>query len=309
MISEAEGRLAVILRRELGAASVTFERPEEPPLPSDTAVSCQAPNGVWIAAHFDQAPSDREAKTRRLEMIVASFADLLAALPGDPARHRHPTPARSLAGELTALAGRAGALSALVVDARSPVVWGASDVLDATDTEVEETSAASLYRRAAHAGLKFTALVSEPVLDTEGTHDEEPSEDSDEIALPRTTTGEIETAGGSILTAEERAELWRRVLLVRNALSAVRALPQVVHLHRGEHLHESVRAPELSYVVRSFATIYMLVLVFERPFDEIRAERAVTHTLPTIERLVLALPPTEPTPPMAGVGVMRVRRR
>ena len=39
------------------------------------------------------------------------------------------------------------------------------------------------------------------------------------------------------------------------------------------------------------------------------AERGIAHTLPTIERLVLALPPHEPTPPMAGQGVMRIRRR
>ena len=62
-------------------------------------------------------------------------------------------------------------------------------------------------------------------------------------------------------------------------------------------------------MVRSFATIYMLVVVFDRPFDELRAERSVTHALPTIERLVLALPPMDPDPPVAGAGVMRMRRR
>jgi hypothetical protein len=299
MISDSEGRLAVILRRELGASSVDFVTAEEPPASSETAVAAEAPNGTWIVARFDEAPPDREAKLRRLEILVASFADLLVP---EAARHKHAAPARSLAGELTALAGRAGALSALVVDARSPVIWGASDVFDAADDEVEETAAARLYRKAAHAGLRFTTLVSEPVLDTEGDH----ADSEDESGA---STNEVPAAGGGALSAEERAELWRRVLPVRNALAAVRALPQVVGLHKGEHLHEAVRAPELSYVVRSFATIYMLVLVFERPFDELRAERSVAHALPTIERLVLALPPTEPTPPMAGVGVMRVRRR
>jgi hypothetical protein len=301
MISEAEGRLAAILQRELGATSVSFARGGEEPAPSDTTLACAAPNGTWIVAHFDQAPPDREARSRRLEMIVASFADLLEAPPGEQARHHKPAaPMRSLAGELTALTGRAGALAALVVDARSPVIWGASDVLDGPDDAGEETSIARLYRKAAHAGLRFTTLVSEPVLDTEGDPDEP------DLTL---STSEIEAAGGGVLSAEERAELWRRVLLVRNALSAVRALPQVVGLHKGEHLHESVRAPELSYVVRSFATIYMLLVVFERPFDELRAERAVTHALPTIERLVLALPPMDPGPPVAGAGVMRIRRR
>ena len=96
---------------------------------------------------------------------------------------------------------------------------------------------------------------------------------------------------------------------VSTTLTELRDLAIAVNLYKGEHLHESVRAPELSYVVRSFATIYMLVVVFDRPFDELRAERSVTHALPTIERLVLALPPMDPDPPVAGAGVMRMRRR
>ena len=51
---------------------------------------------------------------------------------------------------------------------------------------------------------------------------------------------------------------------------------------------------------------YVLVLVFEEPFDEIRAERAIQGRLGPIERLVLALPPLDPTP---NVGVRAVRRR
>lgn len=298
MISEAQGRLAAILRRELGASDVRFVQAGEAPEPSATVLVCSIPSGLAIVASFDEPPADHDAKARRMEIIVASFAELLAEGAADAGRHRNSSPARSLAGELTALAGRAGALCALVVDAASPVIWGASDIFEAHEGDAEETEGARLYRKAAREGLRFEELVSDPVLDphAHGGADDEPV-DSRMEPPP------------SILTAEERSELWRRVLLVRNALSAVRALPHVTNLHKGEHLHESVRAPELSYVVRSFATIYMLLLVFERPFDELRAERSVTHALPTIERLVLALPPREPEPPMAGVGVMRARRR
>lgn len=310
MMSETEGRLAVILKRELGAATVRFERGGEEPAASETRLTCAAPGGTVVVAEFDEAPADREARARRMEMIVASFADLLTdEAASSPGRPKHPAPARSLAGELTALAGRSGALCALVVDARSPVVWGASDVEDTLELGAEETEGARINRRAALSGLRFTALVSEPLLDIEA-HDEPAL--SGEIVDEHTADGEkalAETGEVAALAAEERAEFWRRVLLVRNALGAVRALPHVANLHKGEHLHESVRAPELSYVVRSFATIYMLLLVFDRQFDELRAERSIGHALPTIERLVLALPPTEPTPPMAGVGVMRAPRR
>jgi hypothetical protein len=297
MIAEAQGRLAAILRRELGASDVRFSRASEAPEPSPAVLVCTIPSGLAILASFDEPPPDREARLRRMEMIVASFAELLAESLPEAARHKHPTPSRSLAGELSALAGRAGALCALVVDAASPVIWGASDIFEAQDSEAEDTFGARLYGKAAHAGLRFEQLISDPVLDpdTHGRHDDE----ADSHVEPEPDS----------LTAEERAELWRRVLLVRNALSAVRALPHVAGLHKGEHLHEGVRAPELSYTVRSFATIYMLLLVFDQPFDELRAERSVTHALPTIERLVLALPPREPEPPMAGVGVMRLRRR
>jgi hypothetical protein len=297
MTSDAEGRLAAVLQRELGALEVRFVRSPAPPAEDSEAVlTSLVPGGPLVVAHFHEPQADREAKARRMEMIVASFADLLSDASPDATRHKHPQPARSLAGELSALAGRAGALAGLVVDAKSPVIWGASDAPDASDDAAEETDSARLNHMAARAGLRFSALVSEPLLDTtEGPH--------------QTAGDASDGVDAEAMTPEERAEFWRRVLLVRNALAAVRALPHVANLHKGEHLHESVRTPELSYVVRSFATIYMLLLVFDRPFDELRAERSVAHALPTIERLVLALPPSEPTPPMAGVGVMRSRRR
>src|SRR5690348_8538147 len=117
MISEAQSRLAAILQRELGASEVRFVRAGEAPEPSASVLVCGLPSGQSIVASFAEAPPDHEAKGRRMEIIVASFADLLAEGPADATRHRHAPPARSLAGELTALAGRAGALSALVVDA------------------------------------------------------------------------------------------------------------------------------------------------------------------------------------------------
>jgi hypothetical protein len=50
------------------------------------------------------------------------------------------------------------------------------------------------------------------------------------------------------------------------------------------------------------------VLVYEAPFDQLAAERAVAPALPVIERLVLSLPPPD-APPTAGVAAMRPRRR
>jgi hypothetical protein len=80
-------------------------------------------------------------------------------------------------------------------------------------------------------------------------------------------------------------------------------------LHRGGHLALSVREDTFGDVVRSFAGIYVLCVVFDHAFDEIKAERALRESLPRVERLVLALPPLDPEPVPAGVVALRPRRR
>jgi len=110
-------------------------------------------------------------------------------------------------------------------------------------------------------------------------------------------------------TAQAARADWARHLSCRRAIFEVRALPEMATLPRGGHVHTTVSGAELGYVARSFAGIYVLVLVFDAPFDELRAKRAIVHALPTIERLVLALPPLDPGPPVAGVVAIRGRRR
>jgi hypothetical protein len=92
------------------------------------------------------------------------------------------------------------------------------------------------------------------------------------------------------------------------AVDSVRALEAIGSLHRGGHLHEKHVEDGFAYLARSFAGIYVLVLVFDGAFDELRAERALALSLPTIERLVTALPPLDPTP-LAGAVAIRRRRR
>lgn len=80
------------------------------------------------------------------------------------------------------------------------------------------------------------------------------------------------------------------------AIVLVRALPAMAGVARGTPLAHHDRGGALPYLARSFATIYVLVLVFAEPFDEVRAEREVQARLEVVERLVLALPPIDPTP-------------
>jgi hypothetical protein len=90
----------------------------------------------------------------------------------------------------------------------------------------------------------------------------------------------------------------------------VRELPGLQALRKGGHLAQTLREGDLGIVVRSFASIYLLVLAFDGAFDELRAERAIEDALPRVERLVLALPPLDPKPaPIAGVIALRRPRR
>jgi hypothetical protein len=94
------------------------------------------------------------------------------------------------------------------------------------------------------------------------------------------------------------------------AIQEVRELPGIPALRRGRPLLHVVREDAFGYVARSFAGIYLLVIVYDAPFDELRAERALVEAMPRIEGLVLALPPLDPGPaPTANVVAFRRRRR
>jgi hypothetical protein len=80
------------------------------------------------------------------------------------------------------------------------------------------------------------------------------------------------------------------------AVDCVRALADMATLHKGGSLAHHDRDAAAPWIARSFATIYVLVLVFDAPFDELLAERGLHARLPAIERFVLALPPLDPTP-------------
>lgn len=76
----------------------------------------------------------------------------------------------------------------------------------------------------------------------------------------------------------------------------VREHPDFAGLGQGARFAVTSKKGESGYVARSFASIYALVLAYEGPVDELRAERALQERLERIERLVVALPPDDPTP-------------
>jgi hypothetical protein len=249
-------RFLALVRRELGAEDARVldaegdgNRTAEDPV----ELWCRMADGRGVAARFATPPADREAKQRRLEMLVGTF-DGVVEEAGQRPKSRPPV-VHSLLDELAALAARAAALNAIVIDANSPVVWGAAQPEDV---------------------IPFG---------------------------PRSSS-----ADGGRGPEKDVAQGPNIAVASRRALHAVRALPELPALRKGRHVRHLNGTTEAPFLAHSFAGIYILILVFDAPFDELRAERAVLDALPRIERLVLALPPLDPSP-LAGVVAMRRPRR
>lgn len=253
-------RLEALLRRDLGATHVEIiadDRLHEPrPLEEGAApvITAAVPRGRTLVVVLEEGASDRDARQRRLDVLVASFRDLLEEVAGDDANRA--SPAERLHDELRELSSAAGAADALVIDAQTEVMWGAADADDAQPHVVRGGGAEVIpFDRAARASAPPPPPMS-------------PSD---------------------------------------RAVERVRSLPAMSMLARGLTTlawHDRDGDPPL--IARSFAQIYVLVLVFAEPFDELRAERAVQGRLGLVERLVLALPPLDPTP---AAGARAVRRR
>ncbi len=277
-------RLLDLVQRKLGADDVRAELGGRDP-EDEHLVWCSLDGGFRIVAVFSEVPADRDARSRRLEVLVRSFAGTLEG--GEPERPAISSElaSRRLDDALDALADRAGAVSAVVIDAQSPVVWGTSGTRRGDEDVETSIRTAEAAETAVRAGVDFAALLErEPtevraLLEQRGVDPE----------IARFLAREAER----IRQASRRSiAAWRHHLLTARAIAAVRR-------EVGEpsaYLREAVREESFGYLARAFANIYRLLLVFEGPFSELHAEAALVHALPHIERLVLALPPVEPPP-------------
>lgn len=279
-----DSRLCSLIRRELGAGDVRVLALDESPAEAGNVLSATLADGRIVVATFGTEPEDRAALARRLDMLVTTFSQGL----GEPgaARDRAPV-ARSLHDELRALATRAQACDALVLDGQSPVVWSS-----ATGTAEELDEALRLIELCRLDFLRDARA--------DGQGDAAPEDDGGsrpELPAPLESSLVLRD-----VDATPEASI--------RAIQDVRGLPEMAGLRRGKTLHRIQRTAEYGYIARSFAGIYLLVLVFdESSFDELRAERALSDALPRIERLVLALPPRDPAPgPQSNVVAFRRRR-
>jgi hypothetical protein len=217
-------RFVELIKRELGAADV-----EVVDAPAEGEIAAILPDGRYVVARFGDAPAGARDRLRNL---VESFGGIVPL-----ERRSRPSLARLLHDELLALAEKAGAADALVIDADSPIIWGDAARLD-----------------------------------------DDPGE----------------SAGGE---------------LSMRAIDRMRSLRILEGLHKGRPIRYVLREDDMGLLAHSFAAIYVLLLVYPAPFDELRAERAAQEWLPRIERIVTSLPPLDPTPEPRGAVIRMPRRR
>lgn len=298
-------RFVALAQRELSADDVRVLPFGEEPPNAENVVLARLPDGRHIVASFAATPKERDVLERRLAILAGTFADALAGPPSERTRARQPV-VTSLHEELKALAQRARAHDVVVIDGDSPVVWGCASV------------AARPRAR--------TDMLLRDVSDRELAAHDEPSSPSPLHAVPDESgpledltapTGRLRVAppppeSSPMLTVQAAAaeeEEPEEPEITQRAIAAIRRLPSLDQLHKGRHVRHASREGSF-YLVLSFSGIYLLCLVFDGEFDELRAERAAQESLPRIERLVLALPPLHPDPePVGGAVAMRRPRR
>ncbi len=253
-------------------------------VPSDSVLVAPLGEQTDVVVRFREPPTDIDARRRRLDMLAAAFATAIEGAGSGAARRPQPG-RRSLRRELEALAARADAIDAIVIDAHSPIVWGAAGPIASPMANVIPLNAEAKERvdRIQESHRDLIAA-----LDAHAANDDDDEPDRSSATPPPVAPSKLST----------------------RAVAEIRALPATTMLHRGGHLAFNSRGETYGVVARSFAAIYVLILVFDKVFDEIRAERALKEGLPLIERLVLALPPMDPEPaPKAGVVALRRPRR
>jgi len=277
-VTDELSRFLELCAREMDAGDVRAE-PRGAVVPSDVVLVAALGERTDVVVEFREPPADIDARKRRLEMLAAAFANAI-----DGAAKRPQPGRRSLRRELETLAARADAIDAVVIDAHSPVVWGAAGPIASPMANVIPLNAEAKARvdRIQESHRNLIAALEARDAKEEGQGD-----------------------GGSVTPPPQVPSK-----LSTRAVAEVRALSATSMLHRGGHLAHNLRGETYGVVARSFAAIYVLILVFDKVFDEIRAERALREGLPIIERLVLALPPMDPEPaPRAGVVALRRPRR
>lgn len=279
-------RFLDLVKRELGCDDARFEYGGRVP-DSDAGVWTDLAHGFRLVASFTTAPREREAAQAKLGALVESFSGVNETLRTAAPKLQLEVAIEEVDYALGVLADKTKALRALVLDEDSPVLWGSSELpRGSEDVEVAEWTG-ELIESAMQAELDLVELVALDSLDHAALRErlaELPSRKLRDRLLRRIPT--LRELGG-----QRDAAAWRVHFLVCRAIAAIRRAPE---------RHVEIREG-LGWLTREFGGIYHVVLVYDGEFDELHATGMLLRALPAIEKLVLALPPIEPTPKGARV--------
>ncbi len=260
---QALDRLLELVCRELGASRAWVEYGSTPPA---DGLSAPVRDGWRLCAAVDDVS---EEASRQLEDLAASFDRvLLEAVDVAPTPATPPEASAALRHTLDVLVERVGAHAAWVIDERSPIVWGASkDGAWLTDVDQARTVGATLGEHPPSRVVGWTEGQQLPA---------PPSELVPHLPLIAETAQHV--------PAERLLVTWAAV-----AHASAQATPW------------SWDRDPLHVMVRPFAAIYRVVVLFEGEFSPLHAETTLTRALPVIERMVADHPPVDPTPKGARV--------
>lgn len=285
-------RLLALVKRELDADDARAELGGRDP--SDATLIWAPMGDAWrVVAVFDEPPVERDKKEARLRTLLAPFSshERLSEPPPAAVGERHRL---ELDEELDRLAERTGARAALVVDERSPVVWGSSAPrADGWDLDT----------------MEYTVQLAEEVL----PFGVDPAR---WLAEGAPSADVLEEAGVDETMGQRWSHRFRRVTSIAPEWSAAEwhdALQIAIAIGEARKECSGGRAPDRvaahgdSWGVfgKGFAQIYLLALVFDGTYSELHAEGPLVRALPHIETLVLALPPVDPPPRRAKVIAFR----
>jgi hypothetical protein len=283
-------RFIDLVRRELNADDARVEiGGREPDTEDPSHIIVALADAQRLVVTWDEAPApELRARAReKLDALIESFSPTVSRDSVVPSLKLVSTTAagNALDEALGLLARRSRAEEAIVVDHASPEVWGSSEVprdgLTVDDAVVLSRTAAGL------------AAINESL--------------SDLVALDDNAVRErLKARGvdGLIEHTHARSIAWARAMGPRASesirLRAARAIAATRAMEHGAPPPE-----DLWMLVRPFANIYRLVLLFDGPPSALHVEAALLKMLPHIERLVLGLPPRDPVTRGAKVTPLR----
>ena len=268
-----------LVERELGVVRARIELSAHEP----DAEEIWAPMAHGFRVVVSAEPTRDAADLRgRLASLIDSFSGVLAEAALPAVREAPQTAVATLEEALDLLAHRARAESAWVIDDSTPEIWGGSLPHEGLDVE----HALRLARLAAIAERGSSTL--------------------GELVALHASTG-----GARPWLADRGIDPTEAKAIERELDELPRVLPEgaILRMLRAVAAVRTKATPADPTLVKRFAGIYELVLVFSGPYSELHAEAAVLRALPLIERLVTSLPPRDPVATGAKVAVLRRLRR